>query len=737
MAEPFAGATPRRIRPMTWVGLGLSLMSALLLILAISCGRDAQDTPMTQGKTTADFPEVADDLFHGMDGGVVLTTDEIKGRNTWMIWTADNDEFWDQMASYAYGTTDLLKMLDTRRHDSRFAQMGVISDPNCAPATHPDPYGLWLDTPVKPEPASVKRDVYGLPSGVLGLRLFPNPAFKGEAAAKWMAQVKRDGVGYARSYYDDPNYYNDPKLVRPYRVGMACSFCHVAPNPLHPPVNPERPEMADLSAYIGNQYLRVSQVFGNGLKESNFVYQLIDHIARGALDTSFFATDNLNNPSNMNAVFSVADRLAVAEEENLGQATLAYPGTRSHMAVPHVLKDGGDSIGMLGALNRVFVNIGMFHNEWLRDHNVMVGGVPQHPFEIAKAQKNSVCWMATQERMGHLASYFIKAAVPLHLEDAPGGRAFLTRDPQVLERGKVVFAENCAGCHSSKRPPAGLDGRSPEGKAWYRRSVLAADFRDHNFLSNDQRISVAVVGTNAARALATNATRGHVWDNFSSETYKHLPSVGTIDYYDPFDGQTRKFAAPAGGPGYYRVPSLISVWSSAPFFHNNKLGTFVGDPSVAGRMQAYEDAMNKLLWPERRLGIESIMRTSTESWLEIPAPYLPSALRGLADNGFLKIGPIPKGTPINLLANANLELTADPIKAARLVKVALKVKTDLLGIRLRHLDADQSREVLKNLIPDLMSISKCPDFVEDRGHLFGTKLPDADKHALIEFVKTL
>ena len=33
-------------------------------------------------------------------------------------------------------------------------------------------------------------------------------------------------------------------------------------------------------------------------------------------------------------------------------------------------------------------------------------------------------------------------------------------------------------------------------------------------------------------------------------------------------------------------------------------------------------------------------------------------------------------------------------------------------------------------------MSKCPDFVVNRGHLFGTKLPDADKRALIEFLKT-
>jgi hypothetical protein len=36
-----------------------------------------------------------------------------------------------------------------------------------------------------------------------------------------------------------------------------------------------------------------------------------------------------------------------------------------------------------------------------------------------------------------------------------------------------------------------------------------------------------------------------------------------------------------------------------------------------------------------------------------------------------------------------------------------------------------------------MAASTCPDLIEDRGHVFGANLPDADKRALIEFLKTL
>jgi hypothetical protein len=51
--------------------------------------------------------------------------------------------------------------------------------------------------------------------------------------------------------------------------------------------------------------------------------------------------------------------------------------------------------------------------------------------------------------------------------------------------------------------------------------------------------------------------------------------------------------------------------------------------------------------------------------------------------------------------------------------------------------------VFKNLVPDLLQVSKCPDFVVNRGHYFGTSLlkeetplSDDDKRALIEFLKT-
>jgi hypothetical protein len=49
---------------------------------------------------------------------------------------------------------------------------------------------------------------------------------------------------------------------------------------------------------------------------------------------------------------------------------------------------------------------------------------------------------------------------------------------------------------------------------------------------------------------------------------------------------------------------------------------------------------------------------------------------------------------------------------------------------------EKKREALADLIDPLVKLSKCPDYVVNRGHYFGTKLSDDDKWALIEFLKT-
>jgi hypothetical protein len=282
-----------------------------------------------------------------------------------------------------------------------------------------------------------------------------------------------------------------------------------------------------------------------------------------------------------------------------------------------------------------------------------------------------------------------------------------------------------------------VDPRSPAGRQWFEEAVMRPDFLEGNFLGSEVRHPVTLIKTNATRAVASNALRGRIWDNFSSETYKTLPAVGTIQVWDPFTGKERPWEVPGGGRGYYRPPSLVSVWMSAPFFHNNALGKHVHGVSTAERMEAFDDAITKLLWPERRLGKESIWRTSTESWLQIPRSYLPRFLGKHADaDGNVRIGPIPKGTPVNLLANTNLE-PGGFAHNRRLARLLVRTIDALKDIKREGLGGDAATQRLMTLVPDLYALNACPDFIEDRGHYFGTDLPDADKRALIEFLKTM
>lgn len=679
-----------------------------------------------EGRKPGDFPELAADVFKPMDGGIELSPDEIKGRNTWNLWCAGDEQFWERMSRESFGLMDLLKTIDSRNRTNRFKNLGLINQPGFRTATKPDAYGLWIDEAVEPEPAAIDPKVYGRPTGIMGFRLFDNPEFKGDAVKNWDAQ----------RYYNDLDYAVSATLIRPYRVGVSCGSCHIAFDPCRPPADPENPRWENLASAIANQYFREGAVFAGNVKPGGLFWEMLKAQPPGTSDTSRIATDHINNPNTINPIFELGARLSAGEDEVVAGDSLNLPGVSSRMNVPHVLKDGADSVGVPGATLRVYINIGSYSQHWLQQHNALIGLTPQKPFNVKTAQENSTYWLATQTKFTNIASFFMRLK-SFRLEDAEGGKGkdHITKDEAVMTRGKLAFAENCATCHSSKRPPAGADENE-----WFRTEVLKPDFRDGNFFSDDRRYPVTKIKSNAARAAGTNAKRGHVWDAFSSETYKNLPSVGDIEVWNPFTGQNEKFTMPAGGPGYYRTASLISCWSSAPFLHNNALGKYTGDPSVAGRMEAFNDAAEKLLWPEKRLGTNSIWRTSAECSLQLQASVLPKLLRdglklaGQIDaDGYFRIGPIPAGTPVNLLGSLDPE--ADP---KNLLMLCLKIKESLAKIKLQNLDSAAARELLRaEVAPALWKVSKCPDFVEDRGHYFGSELPDADKLALIEYLKTL
>jgi hypothetical protein len=824
----------------------LILLGCLLFTSCTEPPTVVLDEARRAGREVASFPHASEDYFKDMDSGVALDANEVKGRNMWNVWTGGNDRLWNHMTEFTFGAFDLLKILSSHpsqgySRTNRWDYLGLVNEPCFEPAKGADKNrrGLWLDVrskdcaadpfeneskypgvaigargkPLGDGTTNPVGSYYGYASGVMGLRLFPNPDFDEKAAKAWDPE----------RYYTDPKYYNDKKLVRPYRVGMSCGFCHIGPSPVNPPADPGNPKFANLSSSVGAQYMWVDRLFiFNANKpegQTNFMYQLAHSYRPGAMDTSLISTDGINNPRTMNAVYAFMARMGMAKkigEEKLAGGELDnkqfndvigsgplldfYNKKDATVWTPHVLKDGADSVGLLGALNRVYLNIGLYSEEWLRHFNPVVGGKEISPIKIADAQKNSTYWQATEAGTPNTALFFLKAAQPDLLKNAPGGEQYLNADAATLAQGKTVFADTCARCHSSKAPapPPELKlnaqcagggylacfkrywtwTQSDDYKAQMRKIVQEDDFLKDNYLSTDARIPVTLLRTNACSPLATNGLSGNIWDNFSSQSYKQLPSVGTVTFSDPYTGAPVPYAMPAGGRGYTRVPSLISVWSTAPFLLNNTVGPFDISPSVEARMKVFEASIEQMLWPEKRerdtelgkKGVGRIDRTDARSNITIPLGYVPEALQPLqgtlhrwlprlvSEGGDIVLGPIPKGVPVNMLANLKLRAEGNEDKLEHLKNVGtllLRLKGDLATLPQDASD-EALREKFANLREPLLKLNKCADFVVNRGHYFGTaefnkhdglsndekafgkepELSDADKRALIAFLKT-
>jgi hypothetical protein len=256
--------------------------------------------------------------------------------------------------------------------------------------------------------------------------------------------------------------------------------------------------------------------------------------------------------------------------------------------------------------------------------------------------------------------------------------------------------------------------------------------------------------------------------------------------HDPYTGKPRPYAMPAGGRGYTRPASLVSLWSTAPFLLNNSVGDFYESPSVESRLKSFESAIEQMLWPEKRISkyekygqhdIDYVTAsgktlrgtvdvTTQTSYLRVPKGYLPDLLQvgfdagqdvkwlvdalrlgHFVDENGVAIGPIPKGTPVALIGNLDLDKRDDPFEnllhKAKVLKLLAKLKIALKSLPPNPSDED-ARKAFAGSYQDLLELNKCPDFIANRGHYFGTDyfaeepgLSDADKRALIAFLKTM
>ncbi len=356
-------------------------------------------------------------------------------------------------------------------------------------------------------------------------------------------------------------------------IGVSCASCHAGFDPTNPPANPNEPEWENIHPTTGNQYINIARLFGEHLSPHDPRKQVFDTWAPGTVDTTAIESDGINNPGIITQFFNVPERPFFNLTDN---------GTK--IRVHRGGQGGEDDVGCEKAALRVYFNIGMCAAECMVGHLANGPGGTQTEIDDAECSAKCPEYVQAKQDVVPMCKFMATAKTPL-LENAPGGKAHIA-SKSVLNRGEKVFRFACAICHSSQ----GLN--------------------KHDVLSDDLVWPAWVAGTNSCRSRTTNWQEGHIWGQFSSDQYKQR------------------------GPGWYRNVPLHGVWATAPFFHNNRLGGYNGDPSVAGRLAAYEDAMDQLLNPWKRDIAGSVQRTT--DWVQLP-------------NGTT----LPAGTPVAAFANVN------------------------------------------------------------------------------------
>ncbi len=233
-----------------------------------------------------------------------------------------------------------------------------------------------------------------------------------------------------------------------------------------------------------------------------------------------------------------------------------------------------------------------------------------------------------------------------------------------------------------------------------------------------------------------------------------------------------------GGRGYYRPPSLLSLWAYAPFMLNNAIGPevcgkpskpeldfysspYVGadgkplanppacwpyDVSVEGRYKLFKASMNELLFPQQR--ISKIFLSDRDIAFDVaPNVKIGDVMTGLSIV-------VPKGVPAVLINSLRYkDLIQDLVLFRRdAPRLDAKYKGILTDAQLADLKKglDATWPVLTGapgqLKLDITTVQN--EFVqryysnvlgrsENSGHRFGENLAERDKQALIAFLATL
>ncbi len=684
-----------------------------------------------------------------------------------------------------------------------------------------DPACDFQDAPVtdgKPDQRQSACDLkFGTSTGALGLRKFPNPKFNADAWRKINGGQLGTWEGYNKKLSADSNTSDshasrllDGSIEPPFLIGMSCGGCHIAFDPTRPPKDSAHPQWENIKGLIGNQYSRLSEVMVSGMDKNSLEWQVFSHARPGTTDTSAVPTDQVNNPGTINALINIASRPTFANESvdkwrrvesceaneavekcwcEPGRAAKCWRKSLKNETVHHILKGGEDSIGALEAIQRVYINIGSCSEQcWvnhltdLRQLDPTQRGFGQTPVNIGQCRRDCANFRAIEDRLPNILDFILSSEA--HAADLKVARANEVKAKQAtrkfdqndlvdelekefgkgsVARGRLVFAENCARCHSSI--PESVGG--PFKNRDFAKVSDTTGIRE-DWLGNDVATLAKDVDTFRCRALHSNHMSGHVWQEYGSETLRARPKDPNIR--EPSDG----------GRGYYRNISLVNVWAHAPFMHNNAIGpelcgapantnndfyraTYLDgsgslaanppacwpyDPSVEGRLKIYKESMRQLLNPKER--IPKVTKLDQDIILDI-GPKLWDGDEEKKLFGFTLT--VPKGTNAGLLGNfQHKEFIVDLVLAktdrakleAKLEKSYGKEKAKDIASQMK----DVADEVLKNpgnlvaaigkRLPLVLDVySSCTADVENAGHRFGEDLPVTDKNALTAFLATM
>ncbi len=734
---------------------------------------------------------------------------------------------------------DWYRVLNSKQRSDRFRAWGIINDPDCCTPGSPgcpkkslsETYGMdycpgddvllqyvgkpgyqdpaceFKDAPADPnDPHKGQRESacgleFGTSTGALGFRKFPNPRFNAEQWRK-VNNGLDDWSGFTRKV--KPETFNsklrDASIEPPFHFGMSCGACHIAFDPLNPPKDTANPKHENIKGAVGNQYTNVTAIMASGEATNSPLWRVFNYVRTGTVDTSAFPHDFNGNAGTPNAIINFDKRPNFPDEEVIKwyrsdrcpagadintcwcepdrngkcwERRTKKPGDPMDPISPvkHILKGGEDSVGLLEAIQRVYINIGSCSETCWLNHltNFFVldpaqRGYGQTPFNIGQCRRECPNFRAVEDRLPEVAT-FLAHQRPTDLYAARGlksNQALVDQFDRELGKGSValgqqVFADNCARCHSSQKPDATGSFRTVDFRAVDGNGVRI------DFLSDDKAQLVSAIGTNRSRALHSNHMTGRVWQEYGSETLRARKPDPNVP--DPGDG----------GRGYYRNTSLLSIWSHAPFMHNNAIGPeicgkpqdkkndfyyssyvdandkevdaskapacWAYDASVEGRFKLYKASMEEMLTqPENRprkvslLNEAIVIEAGPKIWDPQQGKHVPVRIV------------IPKGVPQAMVGN---------LLYKQLVVDMVHAKTDKNALKARLKD-DQAVNELEAMIGEFVAHLTQPlnvlekhqalikkhymtstDFWENSGHPFGTGLSDREKKALIAFVATL